>query len=305
MLMPEWLLFATALALAWCWDLLLGEPRNTYHPVYWLGRLFTPLGQCFARFSCAWALIAGMLAWLTGALFLVGAAVIVQAVISTLPWYLGLALLTFCIKPAFAWRMLRDEVVLVEQALGHDLQAGRNQLKRLVSRDTSALSAYEVRESVIETLAENLNDSVVAALFWFALAGLPGLWVYRFANTLDAMWGYHDHREWAGKCAARADDMLSWIPARLTAMLIWLTHPFDPRQLVREAWRIPSPNGGWPMGAMALGLGVRLTKPGVYVLNQAGRIPSARDTSVALNCASVVAHGAFLLAFLMYCTGLR
>ena len=92
----------------------------------------------------------------------------------------------------------------------------------LVSRDTSSLTTSEARESAIGWSAENLNDSVVASIFWFVLFGLPGAAVYRFANTADAMWGYRGVRhgvnwECAGKWAARADDVLSWLPARLTA----------------------------------------------------------------------------------------
>jgi len=133
--------------------------------------------------------------------------------------------LALLLKPLLAWRMLRDEVQAVEDALAVSLDAGRQRLSRIVSRDTRALTETEVRESAIETLAENLNDSVVAPVFWFVLLGLPGAVVYRFANTADAMWGYrgmHNGRywEWAGKWAARADDVLSWLPARVTALLL-------------------------------------------------------------------------------------
>jgi adenosylcobinamide-phosphate synthase len=158
-----------------------------------------------------------------------------------------------------------------------------------VSRDVATLGAAEVRESAIESLAENLNDSVVAPLFWFVLLGLPGAAVYRFANTADAMWGYLGARNgrdwtWAGKWAARADDALSWLPARLTALL--LHGHFAGRAalstLRREARRTPSPNSGWPMAAMALGLGVRLGKPGVYALNATAPSPCADDVPRAV-----------------------
>jgi adenosylcobinamide-phosphate synthase len=145
-----------------------------------------------------------------------------------------------------------------------------------------------VRESAIESLAENLNDSVVAPLFWFVLAGLPGAALYRFANTADAMWGYRGERQgrdwtWAGKWAARADDVLSWVPARITALLLALWGPWPVwRQLPGEARLTPSPNSGWPMAAMALGLGVRLGKPGVYALNASGRAPGPADTQRAV-----------------------
>ena len=171
---------------------------------------------------------------------------------------------------------------------------GRARLTHLVSRDVRTLDEGAVRESAIESLAENLNDSVVAPLFWFLLLGLPGAALYRFANTADAMWGYRGERhglvwEWAGKWAARADDVLSWLPARLTALLLTLPCSLafrgrvgvGARALIRQAGLTPSPNSGWPMAAMALRLGVRLAKPGVYVLNPAGREPTAADTRCA------------------------
>jgi adenosylcobinamide-phosphate synthase len=179
----------------------------------------------------------------------------------------------------------------VNAALDQSLEAGRERLSFLVSRDVAQLSASEVRESAIESLAENLNDSVVAPLFWFVVAGLPGAALYRFANTADAMWGYRGERQgrnwtWAGKWAARADDMLSWLPARLTAVL--LVSPRRWPALVVQAPLTPSPNSGWPMAAMALALGVRLRKPGVYSLNAEGRAPEAADTPHAVRLASRV-----------------
>ena len=206
------------------------------------------------------------------------------------------------LKPLLAWRMLHDEVLAVEVALGQSLPAGRAQLARLVSRDVSALTAVQVRESAIESLAENLNDSVVAPLFWFALLGLPGAALYRFANTADAMWGYpgmRGGRYWqcAGKWAARADDVLSWVPARITALLLAVVArglPFS--TLARQARKTPSPNSGWPMAAMALALGVRLSKPGVYQLNAAGRAPTNRDAERAQKLVSKVALTLVLIA---------
>ena len=201
--------------------------------------------------------------------------------------FVAAALLALLLKPLLAWRMLHDEVLAVEVALGQSLPAGRAQLARLVSRDVSALTAVQVRESAIESLAENLNDSVVAPLFWFALLGLPGAALYRFANTADAMWGYPGMRggrywQWAGKWAARADDVLSWLPARITALLLAALHGGLPaRALAQEARKTPSPNSGWPMAAMALVLGVALRKPAVYVLNPEGRAAQAADTEAA------------------------
>lgn len=230
------------------------------------------------------------------------AACIVQWAAFQLPRLAAALLLGLALKPMLAWAMLRTEVQAVETALGQSLDAGRLRLAMLVSRDTTNLSETEVRESAIESLAENLNDSVVAPIFWFVLFGLPGAAIYRFANTADAMWGYRGLRngvnwEWAGKWAARADDVLSWLPARITALLLKLvSHGIDFKTLSLEARKTPSPNSGWPMAAMALALGVRLQKPGVYVLNPSGRPPGPKDAMLAQKNASKVVVAAFLSA---------
>ena len=214
--------------------------------------------------------------------------------VGVLRFLLAALLLGLLLKPLFAFRLLLGEVRAVEDALARSLGEGRARLAWLVSRDVTQLSADEVRQSAIESLAENLNDSVVAPLFWFAVAGLPGAALYRLANTADAMWGYRGmlegrYWEWAGKWAAHADDVLSWMPARITALLLALAGGgVRPRALAREARRTPSPNSGWPMAAMALVLDVRLTKPGVYQLHAQGRAPGAPDVARAETVASKV-----------------
>jgi adenosylcobinamide-phosphate synthase len=219
---------------------------------------------------------------------------------------LAALLLGLLLKPLLALALLQSEVRAVEAALAESLDAGRARLAWLVSRDVAQLSAEEVRQSAIETLAENLSDSVIAPLFWFVLLGLPGAALYRFANTADAMWGYPGMRgqgekqrywQWAGKWAAHADDVLSWLPARLTALLLALAAGGVPlRQLAQEARKTPSPNSGWPMAAMALALGVRLSKPGVYSLNDSGCAPTAGDAAQAQKIVSKVALSLVWLA---------
>ncbi len=290
-------LLALTPALALWIDRRWGEPPVRFHPVVWIGHYLQRQGERIAPRAAASAEVgpadlhafwAGARAWTLGAGVTVLLAWAVQALLGLLPGWLALPLLALCLKPMLSWAMLRDEVGAVEQGLGQSLAAGREQLGRLVSRDTGALTETDVREAAIETLAENLNDSVVAPLFWFVLLGLPGAALYRFANTADAMWGYPGERsgrqwQWAGKWAARADDLLSWLPARLTALLLLLGATGENwRRLPAEARRTPSPNGGWPMGAMALRLGVSLGKPGVYRLNPQGRPPEAPDTRQAL-----------------------
>ncbi len=290
---------ALLLLLAMWIDLRWGEPPAAIHPVVWMGRYLQVGGGLAVRCPPALAFVAGAVFWCLGALLVGALAWALQSLVflqamryglslsfgSWVVFALGILLTAWLLKSMLSWRMLRDEAGAVETALQHSLQAGRERLSMLVSRDTSALSASEVRESAIESLAENLNDSVVAPLFWFVVAGLPGAALYRFANTADAMWGYRDRYEWAGKFAARADDVLSWLPARLTALLLWPALQHWPLLRI-EAARTPSPNGGWPMGAMALRLGVRLRKPGVYALNGQSPSPSAADTAKALRIAS-------------------
>ncbi|WP_435902223.1 adenosylcobinamide-phosphate synthase CbiB [Meiothermus cerbereus] len=199
------------------------------------------------------------------------------------------------LKPLFAFRMLLDEVNAVEKLLEESLEAARTRLSHLVSRPAEALSPNEVRESALESLAENLNDSLVAPLFWFVLLGLSGAALYRFANTADALWGYRGSWEWAGKFAACADDCLSYIPARITGLLLcgWRC-PW--KALWREARKTPSPNSGWPMAALALFLGIRLSKPNVYVLHSSGRLPTAQDLQAGLSRAIWVGWSAGLVA---------
>ena len=300
-LMP--LLLPLAIAVALAVD-RLGEPPAWAHPVVGMGRY---LGLFkLTKLPPVLAFAAGALAWLVGAALLVFLALWLEGwvLLGLQPWasparLAGAALLIgLLLKPLLAWRMLADEAMAVEAALAQSLDAGRARLARLVSRDTAALTEAEVREAAIETLAENLNDSVIAPLFWFAIAGLPGAALYRFANTADAMWGYRDEREWCGKWAARADDLLSWLPARLTALLL---RPPSLRALLREARRTPSPNSGWPMAAMALRLGRRLGKPGVYTLHGAGQPVRPGDLAAARSLATqAVVAGAVLIAALAW-----
>ncbi len=298
-------LAALALPLAWGLDACFGEPADRWHPVAWLGLALAPLGRWLCTLRPALAFGGGAVAWVVFALVLGGAAWGVEnTLVSMSPW-IAVPLLALLLKPTFAWRMLRTEVAAVERAAASSVEAARMQLARLVSRDVNELDASMVRETAIETLAENLNDSVVAPLFWYAVAGLPGAVVYRFANTADAMWGYRGAWEWAGKWAARADDALSWLPARITAALLWPAHrpahwlahrPAHWRALHTEARRTPSPNGGWPMGAMALRLGVRLRKPGVYALNAAAPSPTPAHAARAVHAASIAAQCAMVVA---------
>ena len=317
-----------AAVVALCIDQWIGEPPPRWHPVVWMGHYLawagawlqrqvrstpspcpspalgggaltaspsTNAGDCAANLSVGpdrpsfWR---GAAVWLLGAIAVVLPACLLQWLIWQLPWGWAALLTGVLLKPLLAWRMLSDEVVAVEQQLGQSLAQGQQQLARIVSRDVTVLDATQVRESALESLAENLNDSVIAPLCWFALLGLPGAALYRFADTADSMWGYRGmYRgqcwEWAGKWAARADDALAWLPARITGIALLLAGAAGKlRQWPREAAQTPSPNSGWPMAALALALGVRLRKPGVYVLHAQGHAAQAQHIAQAVRLAA-------------------
>ena len=305
--------FAIALLIAFAIDHFFGEPSARLHPVVWMGNYLNWATANVLPKPATDENVPDYPSFLAGAGVWIAVAALILIVFSGLQWAvlqlpavwaaIALALL---LKPMFAWRMLRLEVQAVETALQDSLEAGRARLSLLVSRDTTALTEVQVRESAIETLAENLNDSVIAPIFWFVLLGLPGAAVYRFANTADAMWGYKGvyrgrNWEWAGKWAARADDVLSWLPARITAALLWLVSGFKVTsfwsRLRQEAAKTPSPNSGWPMAAMALLLNIQLAKPDVYTLNPSGNAPNTPDTSKSIKLASKSTIAVVLIAY--------
>lgn len=294
---PEVLALLLALAI----DLCFGEPPAPLHPVVWLGR-YLGLGSKFLPgLQAPLAFAAGTLWWLSGAGLLASFVWLLQRQVASQAYWIQVIALALLLKPLFGFRVLLQEVAEVEKALARSLEEGRRRLSRIVSRETERLSAAEVRESALESLSENLSDSVLAPLFWFFLGGLPAAALYRYANTADAMWGYRGKWEWAGKWAALVDDVLNYFPARITAVLLCLLGPKPGaalRALPGEAKRTPSPNSGWPMAALALTQKIRLGKPGVYTLNPTGPAPAQTHTRSSLRQAALVGVLAFLLASL-------
>ena len=283
-----------ALLIDRCW----GEPPARLHPVVWMGHYLKRAGKGLPDRGPKMAFFLGTAYWLAGAAVVAAVYGYAGLVLARLPLWLDVSLTALLLKPLFALRMLLGEVAAVEQSLTQGIDSGRARLALIVSRDTTQLDSSEVRESALESLAENLSDSVIAPLFWFAIFGLPGAAVYRFANTADAMWGYRGRWEWAGKFAARTDDLLNLVPARITALGLLLAGPNRIavlRRLPQEAARTASPNSGWPMGALALSLNVRLRKPRVYALNANGSAPSAQDTAAGLRRAEATAWVVALL----------
>jgi adenosylcobinamide-phosphate synthase len=188
----------------------------------------------------------------------------------------------------------------VERALMEGrLEDARRELHALVSRPTEALDESLVSAAAIESLAENYADSWVAPLAAYCLFGLGGAYAYRAVNTADAMWGYRTPTyQSVGMGAARTDDLLNWLPARVGAVMLMVVGPRPCAAF--EVWRrdaglTDSPNAGQTMSVAAGHLGVRLEKPGCYVLNREGRAPSVGDISAATR---LVKRAMLLAAFL-------
>ncbi len=275
--------------LAYLLDRVLGDPPNRWHPVAWQGRFlaWAESGGCGPEAGDGGAAASANLArFAWGATALAAGAGLSAAVTwaamraaRRLPWPLRLLIEAGLLKLAISARGLDRAAAEVEAALRRaDLPEARRLLSwHLVSRDTADLSAEEVAGAAVESVAENLTDALVAPLCAYVVAGLPGVWAYRFCQTADSMWGYHDpQHEWLGKPAARLDDALNWLPARLAAGLLtaatWLVAG---PAAAANAWRArraqahntASPNAGQTMAAMAGALGVTLTKRGHYALN--------------------------------------
>ncbi|MBI2940958.1 MAG: cobalamin biosynthesis protein CobD, partial [Chloroflexi bacterium] len=295
------------LALAVALDLALGEPPTAVHPVVGIGRLigvlvkrapglpmdreaassFRPCFRpCFGMASGPsrqLAYGAVLTATTIGATAL--AALAAEALLGRLPRAVRVPLRALFLKPSFAVAALFAAAREVEWRLAAgDLDGGRAALRSLVSRDSSALDASLVAAATVESVAENAGDSIVAPLVAWWWLGLPGAYAYRAANTLDAMIGYRGEYEYLGKVAARLDDLLNLLPARLTALAIAagaLVTGSDAQGSLRIAWRdharTASPNAGWPMSAMAGALGVELEKVGHYRLGDPTRPAEAAD----------------------------
>ncbi len=250
-------------------DLLLGDPPGWPHPIRFLGRVIEGWEEVFYRPR----VLEGALFWLAvmGTAFAVVLGVL--GVVAIIPQKAGAAILAYFVYAGLATRSLHYESRRVEEALARGtLEEARARLAMVVGRDTTELGPEEIRRAVIETVAENLADGVVAPMFFTLLLGLPGLFLYKAVNTMDSMVGYKNYRYARfGMVAARADDVVNFLPARLTALLMVLAAAvvgLDPR----GAWRIlrrdarvaSSPNAGWPEAAMAGALGVRLGGPSTY-----------------------------------------
>lgn len=271
------------LALAVAADLLLGELPPKAHPVVWMGRSIKLWEQYAPSEGAMQQFLAGAALTITGMIVF---GVVPGLVISWLPVVLSVVLAGVLLKTAFAGRMLWESALQVEQDLrDNNTLAAQMDLRSLVSRDTTTLPRPLLAAAAVESVAENITDSIVSPLLAFSLFGISGSLAYRYANTCDSMIGYRTIQyEFLGKFAAILDDALNFIPARLTGLMIVLAAAVSGGNY-RRAWSVmlrdhgmtASPNAGWTMAAMSGALGVRLEKRDHYTLGAEFPEPDSFD----------------------------
>lgn len=251
------------LIVGWVLDLMVGDPAWLPHPVVLFGKAIAWCEHRFNKGSCrrlkgvlcaATLIVATFLlaAWLLSAIGNVWINVAVQAI-----------LIFYCLAGTTLVREVRQVFLAVDESL----EKGRERVGRIVGRDTSCLSAQEIRTAALETLAENLSDGVIAPLFWYVLLGVPGMLAYKMVNTLDSMVGYRNERYRDFGCAAaRIDDVANFIPARITAFLMVIAA--GKPGLLKFVWKNGSkhlsPNSGYPEAALAGILECRFGGPHDY-----------------------------------------
>lgn len=258
--MTELLTALLPLLLAWLLDGWLGDPAWLPHPVVGFGKLIS----CGER-----RLNKGKAKVWKGAFLAIGLVIAVYLLATFIPRYtiVGCLINTLLIFYCLAGTTLVREVRMVFEAVDRSLDEGRQQVARIVGRDTSELSAHEVRTAALETLAENLSDGVIAPLFWYLLLGVPGMLAYKMVNTLDSMIGYKNERYLLfGRVAARMDDVANYLPARLTALLMVIVsgRPSLLRFVWKQGRQHASPNSGYPEAALAGILNCRFGGPHHY-----------------------------------------
>lgn len=283
------------MALALILDALCGEPRR-WHPLVGFGLLVDRIESRLYRHSDSprQQQGAGLLGWLVLALLPALALGWLTGLLAALPGWLLAAVQVLVLSFTLGNRSLAEHArAVAAPLLAGDLAEGRRQLALIVSRDTASLDEAGATRAAVESVLENGSDAVLAPLFWFAVAGAPGALLYRLANTLDARWGYRNDRYLHfGRAAARLDDALNWIPARLCALSYGLVGNLAS---ALYCWRhqaplAASPNAGPVMAAGAGALRIRLGGPASYHGRDewrpdlgSGRDPEPRDIHRALH----------------------
>lgn len=293
-----------SLILALILDSAIGEPPEQLHPVSWLGRAITLFDRAWRRPLVVGAFVGGLIPFASAAAG--GVVVAVGGSVHPIGAILAAGLVVFVTTSR---RLLLDTARAVVARTATDLPDARTQLRALAGREASSLSAGHVRSGAVESAAENLSDGLVAPLCAFvvlapvslSLGAAGAAWV-KAVNTLDSMLGYEHKR--VGTPSARLDDLVMWVPARVSALL--LASGSVAVLSTQRAWLpcVPSPNAGWPMGTLATVMDCRLEKPGVYALNPGRPLPSVAVAKQAIGRVGRASLLAFVLGALLV-TSLR
>ena len=302
------LTYILPLLMGWVLDLILGDPQWMPHPVVGFGKMIA-LGEK--------QLNKGSHRKLKGALLAIFLVALVFAVIfildqqlSNLNALLSIVFRTLIIFWCLAGTTLIREVRQTFLAVDRSLEEGRKQVARIVGRDTTQLSAQEIRTAALETLAENLSDGVIAPLFWLAIGGVPGMLAYKMVNTLDSMIGYKTNRYKEFGCfAARLDDVANYIPARITAFFMVLASGKLSllKFVAKYGSKHASPNSGYPEAALAGILNCRFGGPHTYFgqlfdkpyIGENDRLLTTDDMRIAIRINRVAECVAILLIILI------
>ncbi len=260
-------------------DMLFGEYPPKYHPTVWFGQGFNYLIDTNLKRNKWFLFLSGAIKVIFYLLLIALLFYFLLNILKIIDIYFYLILSIYLLKSTFSIKHFIECVKTVHTDLiKKDINLAREDLKNLVSRDRSNLSEEEIVQATIASAGENLNDSVIAPIFYFLLLGVTGAITYRVINSVDAMIGYHTEKyEYFGKFAARLDDTVNFIPARITALLILISSLFIKKSSSKSAFKImlrdngntQSINGGWPMAALAGALRIAIDKPGYYSLGDA------------------------------------
>jgi adenosylcobinamide-phosphate synthase len=247
-------------------DLLLGDPEQFPHPVKFFGNIIAFIERSLNKNS--YRFLKGMLSVVVLCTLCFLLLYFISTLLMSYSWLTYIIYSSVFVYYGLANKGLINEGQKVFDVLNNEgIEAGRKQLSRIVGRDTSKLSIQQIRIAVLETMSENLSDGVIAPLFYYAIAGIPGMMTYKLINTLDSMIGYRSERyEQFGKFAARLDDVANFIPSRLTALLmVWVSFSKPAlRYVFMYGNKHKSPNAGYPEAALAGILDTRFGGPNTY-----------------------------------------
>jgi adenosylcobinamide-phosphate synthase len=264
----------TIFLIAVSYDVLFGELPSKIHPTVFLGKIIDIASKLLPT--------KGRKSLVMGAALAVSMPAISFTLTILFLYYcrqfheiIYIIIGSFLLKSSFSLKLLGQSAKIIKHDLTSlDLESSKDNLNSLVSRDPSSLSREQIIAATIESVSENTSDSFIAPILFFVVFGIPGAIAYRAINTLDSMIGYHGKFEYQGKASAKLDDLVNWIPSRISALLIAFTSIFISSQKFKSSFHImfrdhnltESPNAGWPMSAMAGALEISLEKNNLYKL---------------------------------------